>query len=338
MVKYEHILDATGRVRPECVDDLLVEVIGGRLTFAVGREMYASVFPGMAIMDQARMVYVRVLHDAKTIWNLMSRAELAEQAQLMGAFDPQEQEQKRALESLITHLISSRDMTPNAQQKKMLDIQIAENQKILQEIAAIEDAVFGNSAESKAEDARAAYLTFMSTKKGYFLNDPAWPAWEDFQKCDDPILLLEARNAHYRVFNGLSMTVIRALARTGQWRQRWRATKESNSPIFEGPTSTWDPNKIALVQYSNFYDTISQHPDFPGEDLFFDEAALQTWVNEKMEEATTRKQQSKQVQPSAGTFRDGSGRVIPSQSLGQQTLSVKQGYRVRTRTKETGKT
>lgn len=260
----------------------------------------------------------------------MHRHELKALAVNAESFDPQEAEQKKGLENLVRQLMTARDNTTNPTQKTSLGKQIEDSQRLLEEIIRKEESVLGVSAESIAEDAREMFFVFNCTKQGVFFETPVWNTWEDFQLCDDADFISEAKLAYRRVARGLPANIIRAVARSDEWRQRWRAAKESGSPLFGGHVASWDTNKINLISWSKFYETVSQHPDFPGEQLLFNDAGLQAWVNEKLAEVKKSKQNVKTPQTSSSRFKDGSGRIIPSQNLGQNTVGINQRVRIRT--------
>jgi len=72
-----------------------------------------------------------------------------------------------------------------------------------------------------------------------------------------------------------------------EWRARWRASTKTSSPLFEGVTTDWNINQVALVFWSNFYDNIYEHPERPEQKIIDNDDLLDKWVEDqakKMEE------------------------------------------------------
>jgi len=337
VLDYDALIGSDGQVLPEHINDLLVEVIHGKYLFEVHGSIYASCTPDRNQIDQARLVYARRLNECRAA-GLMTQAEMEAFAVENGVFDPVERAQKQALGNHLKRLVKQRDDSTSPQHKVLLAQQITATEKKLNEAVAVEQVVFANCAEYRAQDARASFLAFCCTLGGDLLNEPVWPDWASYEQTHDVTLLLESRKAHLRVSTGLSVTIIRALARTPEWRQRWKAAKESGTPLFEGFGSTWDQNKLNLISWSDFFDSVLAHPECPGDDLIQDDEALQNWVNQQVAKARQARQQNQSGAPIGGvkkdggpvTYIDGSGRRRPMKQAGRTTYKINQGYRVRT--------
>jgi hypothetical protein len=73
-----------------------------------------------------------------------------------------------------------------------------------------------------------------------------------------------------------------------EWRARWKASTKTGSPLFEGPTVDWNINQVALVFWSNFYDSIFEHHERPSQKVIDNDDLLDRWVEQKGKEAEDR--------------------------------------------------
>ena len=321
-------LNEEGQVRPEIVEDLLVEVISGKSIFESGGELYACRQPMMTEMDAGRIVYRRRFFEAKSK-GLPTRSEMEKRAVELGIFDAEDREELKAIESMIQRVSSAREHTGDARQKVELSAQATELHMRAIEIRMREEEVFYHSAESKAEDGRIGYMVSQCTLSGELLDKPVWPAWEDYQKCTNLMVILDARNAFMRAWNGLPIKIIRAIARTGEWRLRWKAAKETGAPVFDGSPAAWDANKRNLAWWSDFYDAIYKHPECPPEETIRNDENLQDWMNKQIAKLNKAKQSAATPQARPKTFLAGDGRRLPAQQIGSETHAVNTPYRIK---------
>ncbi len=324
---YQSLL-TNGKLRPDRIEDLLVEVVSGKYLFSVGEEVFASRVPTPTEADTARLLYVRDLNQ-NLAGGMMSREETEKVALANGTFDVRERTEREALTRLLERLNKSRDQCPDPQQRLKLTVDAQKAHKRLAEINTAEEVVLRHCAESRAEETRNAFLVYSCTMTGEFLQDPLWASWDEFQFCTDQQLLLEAQRAQLRVLLGLPVNIIRALARTPQWRERWRAAKDARTTVFDGSGSSWDRNKISLVSWSDFFDQVLNHPDCPDERLIHDDAGLDAWVNKQVAKAKSEKSKRNQSAGPPVTYVDGSGRRRQMHNVSRSTTQVNQGYRIR---------
>lgn len=88
------------------------------------------------------------------------------------------------------------------------------------------------------------------------------------------------------------MGILRRIARGqgeagAEWRARWKASTKTGSPLFDGATTDWNINQVALSFWSSFYDNIYEHPDRPEQKIIENDDLLDKWVQDqakKMEE------------------------------------------------------
>lgn len=278
-------------------------------------------------MDNSRVIYITKLREAKSR-GLPTRSEIEEAALANNLLSLEERQEKKDIVDLIRRNEKAREISTDPRQKCQIDQEIEQLTRRIIEIEIGESEIFAHTAEAFASQIKHAYLTQACTLRGDLLDTPVWESW---QAClgdsNNFSLLKQAQKAYARVSSGLPITIIRALARTQEWRLRWRSAIESHSQPFPGSSSDWDRNKLQLVQWSHFYDTVYQHPEAPDESVINDDDALQTWVNTQ-----TNKRSKPQGPASSGRTlyqRNGSGKRQPMQKVGQEHRQVNQPYRIR---------
>jgi hypothetical protein len=326
MSTFTDILTEDGQIHPDKVEDLLIEVTTGKCIFTQTQhpfDLYACRSPVPHEQDKGRIVYSRALHDAQKM-GLKSRAELLEFAQKRHLFDPNEQIDKNNQRILIEKWSKARQITSSPEQKLELDANLMKAHSKIAAIEVKEDELLRNCRESYAESQRISFYVSCCTLGGEMLDMPVWHSWDEFQQSTEDELILDATTAFMRVSAGLPIKIIRALARTRAWRDRWKASKESHSQPFEGIAGSWDKNKVSLVYWSDFYDSVYQHPECPPEEVVNNDDYLQDWLNQQI---AKRKQ--------AATQRPGKSPVVtrggkPMQKVGESHRKINTPVRVRT--------
>ncbi len=322
------VFDDNGQLREECVDDILMEVVSGKHIFISDEIMYAIVTPSNDQLDQSHVVYRRALHEA-TRRGLPLRHTLYESAIENELLEPDDLEEKAALQKMLEESVRARETTTSPQQKLQLDQEML---KLREEIATIEvqeEELLRHSAEGCGESHKVDYLTFACTMGDEFLNKPIWEEWEEYKACTRTQLLLDSREAYLRASRGLPSKIIRALARTNEWRARWKAAKDAGVSPFSGIQSMWDRNKVHLAYWSDFYDSVYSHPERPHADVIQNDDLLQEWINDQLAKQKKQKGPGTPAGVRPVTYRSGGTRKT-MQYLGQERHDVSQPYRVRT--------
>jgi hypothetical protein len=329
----DELLNERNQIRPECVEDLLVEVSSGKHVWPSRTppyDLYASRTPSPVEQEQARIIYVREQHKAR-LAGLKTRAELEILAVRSGQFDPAERSRKVLCEGMLKKYLQARERSGDARQKVELDAQIQQVRTEIFTIDTREERVLRHSVEAYADEVRNQYLIACCTLEGELLDTPVWPSWDAFQSSTNVTFLGDARRGYFRVTNGLSTRVIRALARSGDWRVRWKGCQETGTHPFDGSAATWDRNKLALVYWSDFYDSVYEHPECPADDIIGDDDHLQEWLNQQV--AKRKAESAKRNKGGGGTgvfYRDGSGQRKQMTNLGSTTKSVSTPFKIRT--------
>jgi hypothetical protein len=91
--------------------------------------------------------------------------------------------------------------------------------------------------------------------------------------------------------------VLREIARGqgevgAEWRARWKASKETGTPLFHGIVADWNPSQVALSYWFSFYDSIYEHPERPPQKIINNDDLLDKWVEDKTKEMEDRAKKS----------------------------------------------
>jgi len=323
------LLDDKGQIKSEYITDLLIEVISGKAIFDSGGEMYACRHPTVSEQDQGRIVYARVLKQSVS-YGVPAKADLFERACQLGHISKRQLDEKERLSTLIHNCTKSRSLTTDTKQKTTLDQQIIQLQHKLANVELSIASILANSAEALAEQARNIFFTYCCTLGGDMLDEQVWKTWREFKQSTDYYFINDAYAATMRLLTGLPSIIIRAIARSQEWKSIWHGAKESGSPIFEGAAGGWDSNKLSLVWWSEFYDAIRNNPAPPPDEVISDDAKLQDWLNAQVQAKNVRRPTAGDVHSKPVMIRDGTGRKRPMHKLGSTKIAVNQSYKIRT--------
>lgn len=262
------------------IEELLVEIITGKKMFiGLDGEIYAVKFPTISNRDRARLTYAKTckklqqaglptIEDMKQI--------IKKHGLLPTDFYHKTERIKKQLESFDrAKEITNSDIQVGELQKKSEDLR-----RELRQLEIIEDSILENTIELKAEEVRMMYLLSCCTMHGEELDTQYWTTYKDFEKSHDKRFVMMAKQNFIIMMIGIDPSVIRALARTLEWRQRWKASKQTGASVFEGASASWDKNKVAICYWSDFYDDIYAYPQAPSAEIIEDDESLFDWIQQ----------------------------------------------------------
>ncbi len=323
--------NADHTLRSEKVEDLLVEVCSGKYIYSSagdGSMLYASRTPTMQEQDKGRIMYTMRLHEAKAR-GCNTRQELEAVGLEKGLISPEKRQEKEEIHRQLERYRKIRDNTPSSQQKLEIDQQTFTMREKLMRIEQDEHVLLQHSADAHAEDARLSYYIGCCTLGGRMLDEQVWPTFEDFENETDSTLIALARSGYFRVSIGLPTKLIRALARSPAWRNRWQAISESGATPFDGTSSAWDQNKLNLIYWSKFYENVHAHPEAPDEVIINDDDRLQEWIGQQLAKRNQTKPVGVSQRPSP-TYIQGGQRKKMTKIGSDTVIKVNQPYRLRT--------
>jgi hypothetical protein len=264
-------------------EEFLVEVITGKRLFTSSvdgeGEIFAVTFPSIEDRDRARIVYIQTCKRLEKM-GLPTRGQMEDRIKEFDLLPRGHYNRKQALQSIIDANKKARDMTKSTSQKYELDLELEKLHQRLNKATRIEQSLFVNTVEVQAEEMRIDYYVSCCTLKGLEFNSRVWDTYDEFAQSTNKSFYEKARQTFILMNMGLDPSLIRALARTEQWRNRWKVAKKTGSQIFSGSSSAWDINKVTLCYWSDFYDTIYEYSNPPPEEVVQDDDALFEWIKE----------------------------------------------------------
>lgn len=137
-----------------------------------------------------------------------------------------------------------------------------------------------NCAEAKAEQCKTLYIAQRSICR--VDGSLFWRTEEEFENYANQDFQNNVISEFLEFAKGFGTTVMRYIVRHQEWRIFWRACVETHSPLFDGPTTSWDVNKLLATYWSNFYDNIYKHPNAPGEEIINDDIRCDKWIEDEL--------------------------------------------------------
>jgi hypothetical protein len=137
--------------------------------------------------------------------------------------------------------------------------------------------LFHLSAEQRAEEVARRHVVFLATQTPE--EEQYWGSKEEFDLCEDICLLFNLAKAYFQE-NQLTEATCRQIARSGEWRFRWHASKKGES-LFGRPISDWSEAQNALVFWSQYYDSVYDSLERPPNHVIEDDSACDQWVEDQ---------------------------------------------------------
>jgi len=152
------------------------------------------------------------------------------------------------------------------------------------------------SAENKAEEDK----TFFVCSRCVYREDETlfWPTHDEALK-ENRINLKDSIVMEYlRFYSGLSVEIVRAVARSSLWRIRYVNSMKTSDPLFGVPASQYTTDQLNLVYWSNYYQSIYEMmPDDRPKDIVIEDdelldAYMKAFYEERNRETMARKSKS----------------------------------------------
>ncbi len=178
--------------------------------------------------------------------------------------------------TLIRSQIKDSEFFPVKQ--KQLRKKLIENEQTISDRNKIKQQLFNCSAETRAMEISRRYMVMMSTED--MNGDQLWENESNFLKECDIDLIFSLALAYYN-HNMFPESEVREMARSGQWRFKWNASK-NGIDLFGKPISEWSEMQNSLVYWSQFYDYVFESPDRPSQLIIDDDDSCDAWVNDQL--------------------------------------------------------
>lgn len=177
----------------------------------------------------------------------------------------------------------------------------------------LKSAHFVNSIETYANTQRLNASVFSSLYADE--NNKYWERWDNFLNEVDSDFV---GNATLSVFNKnrLTVTQVRKIARSSQWRFRWNAYKSSGD-LFGKPLMELTVDQDSLIYWSQVYDAAYESMDRPSQEVIDDDKLLDAWFEEQ-----GKKRKLEEIKKDKGPNRIGSSKIWRHSEIGIVTNNV----------------
>lgn len=148
-------------------------------------------------------------------------------------------------------------------------------------------SILQNSSEAHAEICRQRYLIGQITET--IDGERFWTTQKEFEDCSDDHLINQLCEAFFHTMR-ISITNIREISRSSEWRSYWEVAKVTND-LFDNPISSWSLNQKELAYWSTVYDSVYGAFERPSKDVVNDDDLLDSWFlrqGEKIEGKTNQ--------------------------------------------------
>lgn len=266
------------------IDLIITEIITGKRVFEYDGKIFALKHPSSKEKDSARLVYTMKIQKCIAA-GIPTREDLKYLALRTGLLDRVFYFKKRKIEENIDKLVDAREITGSSKQLIEIESLLQKSLNELQELEIKEEMVMLNSAESCAEESRIDFIISQCLLMGIELDKKYWDSYESFCKDTDNDMIAIVRSMYHEMSSGMSSKILRAVARSDEWKKRWDVSKVTNTPVFEGTSANWDRNKVELCYWSSFYDNIYEYGDLPDKKIIEDDDKLFDWIRKVNSEA-----------------------------------------------------
>lgn len=278
------------------VEQYLIDIFSGKKYVYVGGNSLIFKFPSNDEKQRANLVYQKSFDEAikggilplKELEELVNKRNIitAEEIAKLGRLKSQLEAQE---------ILLGKTTRVKAKQERIKQIV----NRLKTEISHIEfkrSSKLLLSAENKAEEDKSFFLCSQCV-----LNDDGTLFWSSYERAlkedrldlKDDILL-----SFFRFYSGLSVSIIRSIARNSLWRIRYVNSMKTSDPLFGVPSSNYTTDQLNLVYWSNYYQNIYEMlPDDRPSDLVIDDdetldAYMKTFYEERSREEASRRSKS----------------------------------------------
>lgn len=265
---------------------LIQRILSGILIFYYKNQEYILKNPSPRIKYKGCLLYDKILQDEKySSW--IRESEMTNVMIRLGLWDASSDKmittlQKNIEDNKLKLYESIKRPDTFKSNKKLLET----NNKRLSYLLQQKNSFRNNTLEGYAESIKGEYIisqTLYSKGRKMFGKEGV----SNYKDCS------------YNFFNSvvneiykhqISLTEVRALARSDLWRSFWAASKDN---IFPGAVSEWTDDQRSLVNFSRMYDGVYEHPESPEDRVIEDDDVLDGWFIFQKRKRDREKNQSK---------------------------------------------
>ena len=222
--------------------------------------------------------YYQEIYEMAFLQEIMTEEEIQEMMLEQGIWTDQYESDIKKVETKIEDLkvdLYNQSFNIKAQRKTRASIRRAES--VLIKLLSRKHSYDAMSCHGVANYARYCWLIENCTYK-------------DEKKYDFADISVSALLSIYQD-HGLSDKEIRGLAKTDPWRSTWASFKKSGGTLFETSATCYTTEQKNLILWSSMYDSISESPDAPSDEIILDDDMLDGWLIIQRKERELRTKQ-----------------------------------------------
>lgn len=264
------------------------EIISGKRLFCfkvkANNKIFLFKMPSCTDKLKADLVYDELYFKALND-GIPSKVEIFKMIEEKGIISKDEIKKYHSYQAKIKTCKLMASRTRSEKQRKQINKDIRLYETISAEITAKHREYELNSAESKAEQSKTLYLV----RNGIFNLDESlyWKDEGSFINETNASLQNNLIREYLNFAKGFDVDAIRFLARHQEWRIYWKSCTETGSQLFEGPTTTWDINKLLISYWSSFYDSIYKHHNCPDDEIINDDYKCDQWIEDQLRQVSS---------------------------------------------------
>ncbi len=163
-------------------------------------------------------------------------------------------------------------------EKKRAERIISSYQTKIDEMETKKRILLDATCEKYAGEQRIRAFVFSSCYK-VDSEEKYWPTWENFLEnaSENLVMLITSEIMKIQRCDAKS---IREIARSGNWRHRWRSAS-SIVDVFGKPMVELDDEQSSLVYWSNIYDSVYESMDRPPQEIIDNDELLDKWFDQQ---------------------------------------------------------
>jgi hypothetical protein len=266
------------------IEQYLTKIFTGREYAYVEDFLLVFRFPSNEVKQRADVIYKKSFDDAVK-GGMLPVSQLEELIEARNLITHKEIQQLKKLKSQLEaqEILLGKTTRVKANQERIKGV-INRLRTDIKSIEFKKSSKLLMSAETKADEDKSFFVCSQCvyTEEGNLF----WETHEAAKKetrlsLRDKILL-----GYLRFYSGLSVSVIREIARSSLWRIRYISSTKTSDPLFGVPSSCYSTDQLNLVYWSNYYQNIYEMmpEDRPSDLVIEDDESLDAYMKTFYEE------------------------------------------------------
>ena len=258
-------------------DNIICRILSGKLMFKVNDKIYIVNQPDKIVRLHAQRIYNEA-YESTIFEGWFTHERLKNLLMFYGLLEKDYKDKMKLMEQTIDNLkMNLYQNRADPVKCKDLTSRLGQLREKHNKLYGILHSLDHYTAEGYAEEVKNNYLLIKT-----LVDENENLIW--CNESDVNIIFLQSIVFEINKHN-ISISDFREIARTEPWMSYWRISK--GNP-FDACPINWTEEQKTLVLFSQMYDNVYQHPDFPGEDVMNNDDMLDGWL------LTVKKEQEKE--------------------------------------------